>query len=247
MALNKAHYDTIAEAQSSSIPSYIKICQLSGQTYASDGKGFLYYRVDANPSNSWAFRSADRYLSTGASDSVNGGWWLRAKEYLGLTYDFYSDGIQIGSSYQPNGSHSLSITNDGTSPGINRIVFGTDNTGYVLSFGYNYNGTITERIRIGDNAYGGGYALHVLGNQIISGNILPNSTATYNLGHPSYRWNIIYTSDLSLKNDHGDWTIVEGEDDLFLYNNKKNKVYKFALTEVDPSVAPAKKVVEDDN
>jgi hypothetical protein len=44
-----------------------------------------------------------------------------------------------------------------------------------------------------------------------------------------------------LNNGIGDWTIVEGEDDLFLYNNKKGKVYKFALTEVDSNVATPKK------
>jgi hypothetical protein len=74
-----------------------------------------------------------------------------------------------------------------------------------------------------------------------SGHVVPGTNATQDLGSASLRWNTVYTSDLSLKNDHGDWTIVEGEDDLFLYNNKKNKVYKFALTEVDPSIAPAKR------
>jgi hypothetical protein len=74
-----------------------------------------------------------------------------------------------------------------------------------------------------------------------SGNILPGANGTQNLGSSSLRWNTIFTSDLSLSNGIGDWTIVEGEDDLFLYNNKKEKVYKFALTEVDPSVATPKK------
>jgi len=74
------------------------------------------------------------------------------------------------------------------------------------------------------------------------GSIHPSANATYNLGSASYRWNIVYTSDLSLKNDHGDWTIVEGEDDLFLYNNKRGKTYKFTLTEVDPATVPPKKV-----
>jgi hypothetical protein len=74
-----------------------------------------------------------------------------------------------------------------------------------------------------------------------NGSVLPGTNATQDLGSASLRWNTVYTSDLSLKNDHGDWTIVEGEDDLFLYNNKKNKVYKFALTEVDPDIAPAKR------
>jgi cytoskeletal protein CcmA (bactofilin family) len=74
-----------------------------------------------------------------------------------------------------------------------------------------------------------------------AGNVLPEATGTRDLGSSSYRWSTVYTSDLSLNNGIGDWTIVEGEDDLFLYNNKKGKVYKFALTEVDPNVATPKK------
>jgi collagen type VII alpha len=75
----------------------------------------------------------------------------------------------------------------------------------------------------------------------VAGNILPEANGTRDLGSSSLRWGTIYTSDLSLNNGIGDWTIVEGEDDLFLYNNKKGKVYKFALTEVDPNVATPKK------
>ena len=68
----------------------------------------------------------------------------------------------------------------------------------------------------------------------------PEANNTYDLGTTSLRWRNIYTNDLHLSNGIGDYTIVEGEDDLFLYNNKKGKVYKFALVEVDASAAPAK-------
>jgi hypothetical protein len=80
-----------------------------------------------------------------------------------------------------------------------------------------------------------------VGNQTIAGNVLPEANGTRDLGSAALRWSTVYTSDLSLNNGIGDWTIVEGEDDLFLYNNKKGKVYKFALTEVDPNVATPKK------
>jgi hypothetical protein len=73
-----------------------------------------------------------------------------------------------------------------------------------------------------------------------SGNVLPSANATYNLGSTSLRWANVYTSDLHLNNGIGNYTIVEGEEDLFLYNNKNGKTYKFALIEVDPSTAPAK-------
>jgi hypothetical protein len=74
----------------------------------------------------------------------------------------------------------------------------------------------------------------------ISGPLTPSANGTINLGSAALRWGTVYTSDLSLNNGIGDWTIVEGEDDLFLYNNKKGKTYKFALIEVDN--APPKKV-----
>jgi hypothetical protein len=73
------------------------------------------------------------------------------------------------------------------------------------------------------------------------GTVRPGVNGTQDLGSATLRWGTVYTSDLSLNNGIGDWTIVEGEDDLFLYNNKKGKVYKFALTEVDPNAATPKK------
>ena len=69
----------------------------------------------------------------------------------------------------------------------------------------------------------------------------PGSNNSYDLGGSSYRWRNIYTNDLDLSNEGGandvdstwgDWTIQEGESDLFLKNNRSGKKYKFNLTEV---------------
>ena len=74
-----------------------------------------------------------------------------------------------------------------------------------------------------------------------SGNLVPGSNNTYDLGSSSLRWNNIYTNDLNLSNKGstnsvdntwGDYTIQEGESDLFLINNRSGKKYKFNLTEV---------------
>jgi hypothetical protein len=92
-----------------------------------------------------------------------------------------------------------------------------------------------------DNAlYFGGYSAAAGGQTIVSGTHNPGATNTYDLGTASLRWRNIFTQDLQLNNGIGDYTIVEGEDDLFLYNNKKGRVYKFALIEVDPATAPPK-------
>jgi hypothetical protein len=73
------------------------------------------------------------------------------------------------------------------------------------------------------------------------GHMVPFVSATYNLGSSSLRWNTVFTSDLSLSNGIGDYTIVEGEEKLYLYNNKNNKVYSFVLQEEDPATATPKK------
>ena len=64
---------------------------------------------------------------------------------------------------------------------------------------------------------------------------------TYDLGNSSYRWRNVFTNDLNLSNEGstnsvdntwGNYTIQEGESDLFLINNRNGKKYKFNLTEV---------------
>ena len=76
----------------------------------------------------------------------------------------------------------------------------------------------------------------------IAGSVVPYGTSgTYNLGQSNARWANIYTNDLHLSNEGssndvdgtwGDWTIQEGESDLFLKNNRSGKKYKFNLMEV---------------
>ena len=76
--------------------------------------------------------------------------------------------------------------------------------------------------------------------QIFYHNVLPASNGTQDLGSSSLRWGTVFTSDLDMSNGIGDYTIVEGEEDLFLYNNKTSKVFKFLIQEVDPSEATPK-------
>lgn len=73
-----------------------------------------------------------------------------------------------------------------------------------------------------------------------SGNTTPGLSGSQDLGSAVNRWRNVYTSDLHLSNGIGDYTFVEGADDLFLYNNKNGRVYKFSLIEVDPAEAPGK-------
>ena len=69
----------------------------------------------------------------------------------------------------------------------------------------------------------------------------PTNNNSQDLGTSSYKWRNIFTNDLNLSNEGsknsvdgtwGDYTIQEGENDLFLINNRNGKKYKFNLTEV---------------
>ena len=74
-----------------------------------------------------------------------------------------------------------------------------------------------------------------------NGTIRPGTTNQSDLGSSDYRWANVYTNDLNLSNKGstnnvdgtwGDYTIQEGETDLYLINNRSGKKYKFNLTEV---------------
>jgi len=81
----------------------------------------------------------------------------------------------------------------------------------------------------------------VSGDLDVVGHVFPNANNTYDLGTNGNRWRNVYTTDLQLSNEGksndvdgtwGNYTIQEGESDLFLINNRSGKKYKFNLTEV---------------
>jgi hypothetical protein len=77
----------------------------------------------------------------------------------------------------------------------------------------------------------------------VTGDIVPGTNDTYDLGASGNVWRNIYTGDLHLSNEakdegnaidgtKGNWTIQEGAEDLYILNNKTGKKYKFKLEEI---------------
>ena len=64
------------------------------------------------------------------------------------------------------------------------------------------------------------------------GDVLPDGDATRNLGSASKRWANIYTGDLHLQNERGNWTMIEEPSYLSLRNNATGKVYRILMEEV---------------
>jgi hypothetical protein len=76
---------------------------------------------------------------------------------------------------------------------------------------------------------------------VTSKTILPVAHNTYDLGSTSNRWANIYSADMHFSNEGssnsvdgtwGNWTLQEGENDIFMLNNRTGKRYKINLTEV---------------
>ena len=76
-----------------------------------------------------------------------------------------------------------------------------------------------------------------------NGTIWPQADNTSDLGTTSNRWRNIYTNDLNLSNEGveggndvdgtwGDWTLQEGEEEIFMINNRTGKKYAMMLREV---------------
>ena len=76
-----------------------------------------------------------------------------------------------------------------------------------------------------------------------AGHLVPNADDTYDLGTASLRWREVFNGDLNLSNmskaegnkvdgTKGNWTVQEGDEDLYIINNNTNKKYKFNLTEI---------------
>ena len=74
-----------------------------------------------------------------------------------------------------------------------------------------------------------------------SGHFRPATNNTYDIGNSSHRVRNLYVNDAHFSNEGssnsidgtwGDWTLQEGEDDIFMINNRSGKKFKIAMTPV---------------
>ena len=81
------------------------------------------------------------------------------------------------------------------------------------------------------------------GQVTATGHILPGANDTYDLGASGNVWRNIYTGDLHLSNKYkekgnivdgtkGNWTLQEGENDIFMINNISGEKFKINLSKI---------------
>tara|TARA_A100001391_G_scaffold201589_1_gene188978 strand:- start:81 stop:611 length:531 start_codon:yes stop_codon:yes gene_type:complete len=159
----------------------------------------------------------------------------------------------------PNFPHGLTVTGvvtaTNTQDTFSNIVVGSAVT--ANSQGIDVTGVVTATSFKGNGANLTGIDATALkdgsGNVIVQAGSLdvvvsagktfkPATTNSTDLGTTNERWRVIYTNDLELSNKGsqnsvdgtwGDWTLQEGENDIFMINNRTGKKFKINMTEVE--------------
>jgi hypothetical protein len=152
----------------------------------------------------------------------------------------------LNNALHQNGNSNVGIAANGN---VTISATGTANVVSVANTGATVTGNITLSGNIVDTAAltistssNGNLTLAPNGTGVVlsTTSILPNANATLNLGSATARWANVFVGDLNLSNGIGDYTILEGETNLYLINNKSGKTFKFLVEEVDPSEVPPK-------
>ena len=150
------------------------------------------------------------------------------------------DGIQ--------GSNIFTLTGTQTVTGTKTF----DCSGYDYNFDYDTSRTLiriqrsgTEKLKLltsNDEIY---VELANSGTLRFETSLVPRVNNNYDLGSTSLRWANVYVNDLQLSNESkkdtggndvdgtwGDWTLQEGENDIFMINNRTGKKYSITMKEV---------------
>ena len=225
-------------------------CNGNNLTFDFDTSGRDSIQFKANGSPRWAFVHENsgndiniaKYNSA-ANIKINGARILTtADEGTGNGLDADTvDGIQ--------GSNIVTLSGTQT-------INGTKNfncSGYDVQLTYDSTRTLvsilrasTEKVRLHTSA--DTILVETMNSGVIrwKTGLVPNADDTYDLGATGTRWRNLYVNDLQLSNESkkdkggndvdgtwGDWTLQEGDENIFMLNNRTGKKYKINLTEVE--------------
>jgi hypothetical protein len=174
------------------------------------GSDITFFGTSSSDERARITGAGDMALGTISPNTYTNYTTLTINGTTGGQIDFESNGTKYGGIYtQTNAFH---VRNKQAS-GSGFLAFHTTNSG-----------TCAERLRIDSD-----------------GHVTPGGDDTQDLGSTSKRWRNIYTGDLQLSNEGssnevdgtwGNYTIQEGEEELFIINRRSGKKFKFVLEEV---------------
>lgn len=175
--------------------------------------------------------ASGRYSHAEGNDTTASGLYSHAE---GRTTTASGDGSHAqGFLTEAVESYSLAAGIGTIASGSGQNVFGKYNTrGNTTSLLVVGNGSGTNNANRSDVLRVEMSGLQVTGSLGMKGSVTPDEDRLYDLGTPAKRWANVYTGDLHLRNDRGDYTLIEEEEFLSIRFNKTGRRYKFVLERV---------------
>jgi hypothetical protein len=189
----------------------------SGIRMQKDGLTFATFASGTGPNSSLTSAGGQNFTvgtTLGGTAIISGSSGIQFNSPASIGTTFVTDGSSMLSVMSPSAGQA-SIDLQGS---FNTLTIGgADSPLTTMNIG-----TGAETLAIGEagstTTFGGG--------------VIPGVDVTYDLGSQARRWKNIYTGDLHLRNERGDYTLIEEEDFLSIRFNKTGKRYKFLLEPV---------------
>ncbi len=164
-------------------------------------------------------------------------------EFISASVIYDSGSTRFGDTTDDTHAFTGSLTTSGSSLKIDSVGGYSGSASSTGSFGSTH---VMGNLNIG-TVTASPSASVVLGSSdasvTVSGSIFPEGDNNHDLGSANYRWRYIYTTDLKLSNEgtggnsvdgtEGNWTVEEGEEDLFVTNVKSGKKFRIKLEEIE--------------
>ena len=190
----------------------------------------VVYTVTANGSSAYRF-AGNGVVSTADDPDL---YLIRGQKYRFINNSGGSHPFQIRES-SGGTAYSTGVTNNGAASG--NIDFApTYDSPAQLVYQCTSHGGMVGNIYI----RGASGANKNVGVSTFSGNIVPSANDTYDLGATGTRWANAYVNDMHFSNEGssnsvdgtwGDWTLQEGENKIFMINNRTGKKYSLKMEE----------------
>ena len=192
-----------------------------------------------NSSGQWVRVNNDYATSIGTDDGV---FYFR-NAGAGTGTISWSTPFQINANGASTFNSTLTVNGYVLSQGTSGRggIFGQIQVGYSTLYNSIQNSVANTPIHLQYNNTGD-VKCNEGGGDLRTADIIPHTNNSSNLGSSTRRWANIHTNDLNLSNEGsandvdgtwGQYTIQEGQDNLFLINRRNGKRYKFLLQEID--------------
>jgi len=185
--------------------------------------------VDTDATNTGAHAEGDRTLASGQYSHAEGLLTIASADYA------HAEGQQSEAVGEYSHTEGLGTIASGSYQHVIGKYNKRDNNFSLFVIGNgtgDADGTRSDVLRINSGSLNNGI-VEITGSLGMKGNIIPDADTTYTLGTSEKRWGHIYTGDLHLRNERGDWTIVEEREFLCVVNNITGKKYKMMLMPLD--------------